>query len=295
MSADDTKISEIADPLIKTLAENGHFYSPVVNPAEASADAARLWPEKTYIPVGLDLNPEYHKFVLEALFPRHYSAFDYPETGETDEALTSFYVRNSQFSWLDARSLFVLMNDWKPKRVVEVGSGYSTLLMADINTRFLDRSVSITAIEPYPRPFLKKLPAVSLIEQRVQDVPSDLFDALGDGDILFIDSSHVAKTGSDVNHLLLNVVPRLRPGVRVHVHDIFLPCEYPQSWVVDENRSWNEQYVLQALLTFSTRFRVLFGSMNALVSHSESLSHALGRAPEKLYGGGSFWFETTDI
>lgn len=278
--------------VIKTSAMNGHFYSPVVDPDEVRRDAARLWPQPPATQLGIDLNDAYHHFVLNELFPRFFNDFDYPETGSDDDALTFFYTRNSQFSWLDARSLFVLLRDWKPRRIVEVGSGYSTLLMSDINRRFFQGAASITAIEPYPRPFLKKMDDVALIEQRVQGVPFDPFEQLDAGDILFIDSSHVAKTGSDVNHLFFEVLPRLKRGVRVHIHDVFLPVEYPPAWVIDENRSWNEQYILRALLMFSSRWRVLFGSMNALVAHTDSLSRALGRPHEKLYGGGSFWIET---
>ena len=110
---------------------------------------------------------------------------------------------------------------------------------------------------------------------RVQEVPLTEFEDLQSGDILFIDSSHVAKTGSDVNFLYFDVFPRLRPGVRIHIHDIFLPQDYPQEWALDENRSWNEQYVLRALLMFSSRFRVLFGSFFAFRYLPDLVSAAL--------------------
>jgi hypothetical protein len=162
--------------------------------------------------------------------------------------------------------------------------------MADVARRFLDGATKITAIEPYPRPFLARI-GVDLIEAKVQDVGPEVFDTLERGDILFIDSSHVAKTGSDVNRLFFEIMPRLRPGVRIHVHDIFLPADYPRGWVIDENRSWNEQYVLRALLMDSKRLRVVFGCANAYFRHREALVRALGIAPEAAYGGGSLWLE----
>ena len=118
----------------------------------------------------------------------------------------------------------MLLRAWRPSRIIEVGSGYSTLLIADVARRFLDGTTRITAIEPYPRPFLAKI-GVELIEARVQDVPPAVFDVLERGDVLFIDSSHVAKTCSDVNHLFFEILPRLKPGVRIHVHDVFLPAD----------------------------------------------------------------------
>ena len=277
-------------PEIRAAHPGGHFYSPIVDPADAIANAARIWPEPPADVAGIEFDDASHRHVLETLFPRFYHDFDYPEEGAPDEELAAYYVRNSQFSWLDARALFVLLREWRPSRVIEVGSGYSTLLIADVARRFLGGACSITAIEPYPRPFLSKI-GVELIEAKVQDVPLAVFDTLERGDVLFIDSSHVAKTGSDVNHLFFEILPRLRPGVRIHVHDVFLPADYPKYWVVDENRSWNEQYVLRALLMYSTRFRVVFGSFNAYARHRDALARALGVAPEATYGGGSLWLE----
>lgn len=277
-------------PEIRAAHPGGHFYSPIVDPADASANAARIWPEPPAEARGIDFDDASHRHVLETLFPRFYPDFDYAQEGAPDEELAAYYIGNSQFGWLDARAAFVLLREWQPSRIIEVGSGYSTLLMRDVVDRFFERPCTITAIEPYPRLFLSKI-GVELIEAKVQDVPPAVFETLERGDVLFIDSSHVAKTGSDVNHLFFDILPRLKPGVRIHVHDIFLPAEYPKEWVVGENRSWNEQYVLGALLMYSTRFRVVFGSANAYYRHRDALARALGVAPEATYGGGSLWLE----
>jgi predicted O-methyltransferase YrrM len=279
------------DQTINTAHPNGHFYSPVTDPEEILADADRIWAHDITSVAGIDLNETYHEYVLGTLFPQYFAEFDYAEDGEADELLSRFYIKNSQFSWLDARTLFVLLREWKPAKIIEVGSGYSTMLMADVNRRFLSDTAEIVAIEPFPRPFLKNLASVNLIQEKVQHVALDVFAELAAGDVLFIDSSHVSKTGSDVNRLLFEVLPILKPGVRIHVHDIFLPVDYPKNWVIDENRSWNEQYVLRSLLMYSTRFRVLFGCMNAYMNHKNLLSAALRRPSEKLYGGSSIWLE----
>jgi hypothetical protein len=170
---------------------------------------------------------------------------------------------------------------------VEVGGGFSTLLASAAAVR--NGSTEVVCVEPYPRPFLSAgLPRVALMAVPVQEAPMSTFDALSEGDVLFYDGTHVSKTGSDVNHVLLRILPRLAPGVFVHVHDIFLPFEYPKAWL-DARLYWNEQYVLAALLSHSRKFEVL------------AANHFLMReAPDRLYrisvsgiplktGGASFW------
>ncbi len=279
-------------PEIRASHPGGHFYSPIVDPAEATESAERIWPDPPATVAGIDFDDAGHRHVLDTLFPRFYPDFDYAEEGLPDEDVSAFYIGNSQFSWLDARALFVLLREWRPQRIIEVGSGYSTLLIEDVVRRFLGGACKITAIEPYPRPFLSKL-GIELIEAKVQDVAPAVFETLERGDVLFIDSSHVAKTGSDVNHLFFEILPRLKPGVRIHIHDVFLPADYPKDWVIDANRSWNEQYLVRALLMHSTRFRVVFGCAHAYFRHRDATARALGLAPGLAYGGASLWLEVT--
>jgi hypothetical protein len=123
-------------------------------------------------------------------------------------------------------------------------------------------------------------------------VPVATFEELGPGDVLFIDSSHVSKTGSDVTWLYLSVLPRLRCGVRVHVHDIWLPHDYPREWVVRRGYYWNEQYLLQALLARNANvFRVRFGCNYANLRFPDLVTRALGFTTRVGFGGASFWFE----
>lgn len=286
---------------------DGHFYSPVVDTVEAARDEAVIWPpalqpgplahmlkspptEPTVH--GIDWNPASHEDLLRHQFPRLIDGYDYPENGSPDTDVDRFYEINGQFDLTDARVLFCMLRMIRPRRIIEVGSGYSTLLMTDVNDRFLGGEVSITCVEPYPRPFMQRLHqggAIALMEQRAQDVPNQLFESLQKGDILFIDSSHVSKTGSDVNRLMLDVLPSLNSGVYVHVHDIFFPTDYPKSWVIQHGFSWNEQYVLQALLTDSDRFRVVYGNVLARTFHRESLVAFFNH----VMNGASFWMVRT--
>ena len=273
---------------------DGHFYSPIVDADALAAHAQRLWPADPEVQ-GIDFDREGQRRLLKEAFARYLPEFDYPERAGDGPDGAAFYVRNSQFSWLDCRALYALVRHWQPKRIVEVGSGYSTLLIADVNRRHFEGAIEFSAIEPYPRQFLRAgVPGLTrLVEADVQDVPMDMFLALRAGDILFIDSSHVAKAGSDVNHLFFEILPRLAPGVRIHVHDVFLPHEYPKEWVLEEGRHWNEQYLLRALLMFSRGFRVLFGSSYAYHVLPEDLRDALGSPDGRIYGGGSLWIERT--
>jgi Methyltransferase domain len=272
---------------------DGHFYSPVGDPDELAAQVERLWPAQPPQILGIDFNDAMHQNILGTLFPRHIQAYDYPEYLQETPGLTEYFTGNSEFGWLDSRALFVLLREWQPKRMIEVGSGFSSLLTADVNRRFLDSSLDLTCIEPYPRAFLQKpISGINrLLREKVQEVPLTTFARLQAGDILFIDSSHVAKTGSDVNYLYFEVLPRLAAGVRVHIHDIFLPYEYKRDWVLDENRSWNEQYLVRGLLMYSTAFRVLFGCSYASSQFPELVSAAVQLPGGPVISGGSFWIE----
>jgi predicted O-methyltransferase YrrM len=280
--------------MIRTAHENGHFYSPVVDPAELALRSDELWPAGIPECPGVDFNDAQIQTVLREWFPRFMPDFDYPEQPGADES--KFFIQNSQFSWLDCRTLFVLLRQLKPKRLIEIGSGFSSLLSADVNQRFFTGAMEFTCVEPFPRPFLVAgVPGITRLEVRkAQQLEPEWFDQLQPGDILFIDSSHVCKTGSDVNHLYLKVLPRLRPGVIVHIHDIFLPGEYLKSWVLDENRSWNEQYLVQVMLQHSQRYRVLFANYYAFLRYPELVVHALATGKGHGYGGGSLWLQIRD-
>jgi hypothetical protein len=267
----------------------GHFHSPVIDPDEVRRREHQIWPSKLEDPPGIDFRPEDQRHLL-ADVARHAADYNYPSQPPAPAA-PAFYDPNPMFSGLDSRVWFALLRQLRPARVLEVGGGYSTLLAADVISSELGGTTRLVTVEPYPPPFVTpRLDGLDrLIVSCAQDVPRSLFVELGPGDVLFIDSSHVSKPGSDVNFLFLDVLPRLRPGVMVHIHDVFLPRDYPEEWVLGEQRSWNEQYLVQALLTHSTGFEVIFSSAYANLRFPRLIERCFG-VP---FGGSSLWIRRT--
>jgi hypothetical protein len=134
-----------------------------------------------------------------------------------------------------------------------------------------------------------------LIVTPVQEVALDEFLKLTDGDFLFIDSSHVVKVGSDVQYQYLEILPSLNPGVVVHVHDVFLPADYPRSAIIDRHRFWNEQYVLQAFLTFNSEFEVLIAASYLHINHPDLLAAAFDSYNQLTVHPGSFWMRRRTV
>jgi hypothetical protein len=170
-----------------------------------------------------------------------------------------FDFSNAYFGGLDAALYYALIRDLRPARVVEIGSGMSTRIAAAAlaRNRNAGRDSELICIEPFPAPRLTSdMPPITLIQQRVEELPLDLFERLQPNDILFIDSSHVLKFGGDVCREFLDILPVLRPGVWVHVHDVFFPNDYPATWLIEERRAYNEQYVLEAFLAFNRAYAV---------------------------------------
>jgi hypothetical protein len=198
-----------------------------------------------------------------------------------------FHLNNGLFDGMDALVAYCMVRHFKPRLIIEVGSGFSSLILGEAAAK--NGSSALICIEPFPQEFLKQsFPGLhSLIEKRVEDVELEFFSQLGSGDILFIDSSHTVKIGGDVNYLFLEVLPRLNPGVIVHVHDIFLPFEYRRDWVMEEFRFWTEQYLLQAFLTFNSEFEVLMANAYLCHYYKEDLEAVFPSLAS--WGGGSFW------
>jgi predicted O-methyltransferase YrrM len=261
-----------------------HFYSPV--PDTSQIDRT-IWQRRADHDGGFDLRQEAELELLTEL--RTYAHELDDVQGESDEP-TQFAWNNPAFWPGDAAAYYCMIRHTGAKRVLEVGSGYSTRIAA---RAALLNGAELTSIEPYPLEFLQiELPGFSrLIKSPVQDVPFEVFEALEKNDILFIDSTHVSKIGSDVNHLLLRVIPRLKPGVVIHVHDIFLPWEPPHGWVVDKKIFWNEQYMLQALLTCNPSFEVLLANQFLGRLHPDAFRAGFPCIPQRFAPGGvSFWF-----
>jgi len=265
----------------------GHFYSPLPGYADMEARAAQLFDGDREPGRDLDLAIEEQSRLSKDLAAFN-DGFDWPTE---QEAGYRFYRGQHFFTGGDAFSLYALMRHLKPARVIEIGSGFSSVLMLDVAERFLNGSVSFTFIEPYADR-LKSLLLSSDVQQHcvleapLQDVPTEVFESLESGDILFVDSSHVTKTGSDVNRLMFDVLPRLKAGVAVHFHDVFWPFEYPKEWVMD-GRGWNEAYLLRAFLQYNNSFQVLFWPDCLAARAGELLREHLPVVAD--HPGGSLW------
>jgi hypothetical protein len=266
----------------------GHYHSPIPDRDDLLRRADRIWAPRDEL-AGVDMQVPRQLELLESLRP-HLAAVDYPVDAPAEP--DRYYYANPMFPVLDAEFLFGALCRFRPGRVVEVGSGFSSLVTADVNRRLFGGAIEVTCIDPYPRDFLAGgVEGITrLLTSRMEEVGLAVFDQLQAGDVLFIDSSHVAKTGSDVNFLFFEVLPRLRPGVYVHLHDIFLPDEYLKPWVLDEERSWNEQYLLHAFLMFNRAWRVIWMAHYMLTRHGEAVSAVFPRCPA-LGTGGSFWMQ----
>ena len=244
---------------------------------------------------GVDIREEQQKQLLSAIVTRFKDEYAAIPTGASSQEF-HYYRENASFEAVDAEMLFGLIRLLKPRRMYEVGSGFSTLLAADAlrRNRADGYSCHFIAIDPYPSEALQaRLPSdVELWRVPVQEVSLDEFGSLCENDILFIDSSHVCKIGSDVQFLFLEVLPRIPPGVIVHIHDIFMPAEYPKSWVLDWHRFWNEQYLLQTFLSFNSTFEVLWASQWMHIKHPDLLTKAFPPYKSDV-SPASFWFRRT--
>ena len=210
----------------------------------------------------------------------------------------AFDFSNEYFAGLDAAMYYAIIRDRKPRRVIEIGSGFSTQI-ADLalqRNRAAGHAGDLICIEPFPQPrLLEPRPVMTLIDQPVEQVPLDLFDGLAANDILFIDSSHAVKFGGDVCREFLEILPRLQAGVWVHVHDIFFPYDYPARWLVEQRIAFTEQYLLEAFLAFNRSFAVRAVNHWLREDHAEA---TVDLCPTSLpadgrHGAASFWMQRT--
>jgi hypothetical protein len=288
-------ISRERDELKETVAKMlqyappGHFYSPVPSPQDVEDQLARYRKQGLLGPLpAVQMEDETQLEFLNRLKP-YYSQVPF-QFGATEGLL--YQYDNPHFIYSDAIILFCALNCYRPARMIEIGSGFSTCVTLDTNRLFLNSKTKVTSIEPHAK-LLRDLTdrshdQITIIESKLQDIDLEVFDQLGAGDILFIDSTHISKTGSDVNCAIFELLPRLRPGVIVHIHDIYLGYEYPDVWL-REGRAWNESYLLRAFLEYNERFRILL-----FVSYMQNKYEDWFRQnmPDTLLGkGGSFWME----
>lgn len=265
-----------------------HYSQPIPDTRQLGPDT---WARRTGM-VGIDLNREGQIELLRELASRFRIEYDTLPRHATNQPL-DYYVDNESFESVDGEMLYCMIRRLRPRRMIEIGSGFSTLLAAKAllrNGEEGDAPCDYQVCDPFASESIKRgVPGVTrLIAAPVQSVPLEAFEALGDNDILFIDSSHVLRIGSDVQYEFLEILPRLRPGVHVHIHDIFLPAEYPERWVRREHFFWTEQYLLQAFLCYSRAFEVVWAGSYMHLNHPNELSSAFASyGPERRPG--SFW------
>lgn len=235
----------------------GHFYSPVPDLGEVEERFSRLDRTVTKL-ADVNLRSEEQLLILQE-YQGYYR--ELPFTEKPTDGLRYHYDQGN-FCYSDAIFLYCFLRANAPRRIIEVGSGYSSAVMLDTLATCPDLETKLTFIEPHPEVLLSILKkedfaAIDIKEMKVQDVPCEVFATLEAGDLLFIDSSHVVKCGSDVQYLLFEVVPTLPPGVFVHFHDIFHPFEYPSEWVTS-GRYWNELYFIRAFLAYNDQWAIRF-------------------------------------
>lgn len=233
----------------------GHFYSPIPSMTEVRRREKHIFDLPGSI-LGVDLNERGQQETITVL-AQYFPAIELTEE-KRDGA--RFYYNNPNYGRGEAIIYAAMLRFLRPRRVIEIGSGYTTLLLLDTLDQMNSRDTSITCIEPVPE-LLRSLltpedsARVDIHACVAQDSEPSWFEELQSGDILFVDSTHVSKVGSDVNFIFFEVLPKLRSGVRVHFHDVYYPFEYPKPWVFG-GRNWNEAYLVRAFLQYNSVFSI---------------------------------------
>jgi len=261
-----------------------HYYDPTYAVAELPphTDAERSLP-------GLELN----EAAQLRLLPQFTFGDELRAIPRVKAGPAIFGYENRMYGYGDAEMLYNMVRLHQPRVIIEIGSGQSTLmtkLAIEANKRdqaaYECRQI---CVEPYEMPWLEEI-GVEVIRERVEDVSLDLFDQLGPGDMLLVDSSHVIRPYGDVLREFQEIIPTVRPGVLIGIHDIFTPRQYPRKWVREDRRLWNEQYLLESFLCFNDRFEVVAATNWLKHNHAEAIFAAcpmLASRPE--FEPASFW------
>lgn len=273
----------------KTWVPPGHYYSPIPSLEEIKGQDNEIFDAMPRELLGIDLN-ESLQVKLFYEFKKYYG--EIPFDGHQKKNLRYFF-ENPAYSYSDAIFLYCMIRHLKPKKIIEVGSGYSSCVTLDVNELYFNEKISCTFIEPYPDLLLSLIKdsdreKVKIIASKLQDIEPEKFSELQADDILFIDSTHVSKFNSDVNYILFKILPHLNSGVYIHFHDIFYPFEYPKDWLY-EGRSWNEDYILRAFLTFNKDFKIVFFNTYLEHFHKDMFHAEMPLCMKNL--GGSLWIQ----
>jgi len=266
-----------------------HFYEPI--PDTRTLDN-NLWNKPSSLP-GLNLNIETQLAFLINITKHFKHEYSQLPLNKTHSPYT-FYINNKAFEGVDAEVLYSFIRTYKPSKIFEIGSGFSTLLSAKAllkNKEESGKEGELISFEPFPNKYLQNgFPGLTRLEKKkIEEIPLKIFEQLGENDILFIDSSHVLRIGNDVYYEYLEILPRLNKGVLVHIHDIFLPYEYPKKWVKSLHRFWTEQYLLQAFLAFNSKYEILWAGSYIHSYYPERLRDAFPSYQSQERLPGSFW------
>lgn len=258
-----------------------HFYQPI---PDTRMLKETLWTQLSELS-GVDMNIDEQAELLLKVFPQFKPEYDRFPLAPTNVPY-QFYLNNGCYDGLDALVLYCMVRHFKPRKIIEIGSGFSTRVSAQAS--LVNGNTELTAIEPYPSEVLiKGFPGLSkLHKEKIENIDISIFNELQEDDILFVDTSHVVKCGGDVNQIYLEIIPRLKKGVIVHIHDIFFPREYPKEWIFEMQRFWTEQYMLQAFLAFNSEFEVLFSNSFIPYKYFKEVQTIFPNSP---CGGSSFW------
>lgn len=261
-----------------------HYYQPLINPKKHLYKSLR---ENRELP-GIDFNVKEQLSLLEK-FNYNDELLKFPTEQKSD---TEYYYESSSFSSGDSEYLYNIIRYYKPENIIEIGSGASTLMARNAiiqnHKEIISYSCKHICIEPYEQPWLEKV-NVTLIREKVETLDKSIFKTLKANDILFIDSSHIIRTQGDILHEYLEILPILNKGVIIHIHDIFSPKDYPDQWIND-HLLWNEQYLLEAFLSFNNQFRII-GALNFLGHNyrKEMSAKCPVFAKDSKREAGSFW------
>jgi predicted O-methyltransferase YrrM len=273
---------------LRDFTPRGHPHSPLpaIEPSARHADAAMRRDPFAGLD-GIRLNADGQKQMLARMGELAHE-FDWPGSPAPGRR---FYTDQPWLNLADGFALYAMLRTARPRRVVEVGSGFSSALMLDARERGSIGDVELVFIEPDPQRLRRLLreqdeKSVELIAAPIQDVPAQVFASLSAGDVLFVDSSHVSRAGSDVNRIVFEILPRLAAGVWVHFHDVFWPFEYPSEWI-RRGLAWNEAYLLRSFLMFNDEFEIAFWAPYAAAIDPERVRSRLARF--QLHAGQSIW------
>jgi hypothetical protein len=232
-----------------------HYYSPIPDLRDLFA-RPEIWDQPSDLP-GIDMNTEDQLRLMEEVFAAYLHECDFRRMPGNDPS--EFYTQNDYFGYVSAVAMHSMIRHYRPRRIIEIGAGHSTRVVARAVSMNADAGspAELIVVDPFlDQASLKGLQGISeFIPCRVETVHPAKLQSLQDGDLLSIDASHVVRLGGDVVFLYLEILPRLAPGVWIHIHDIFLPYDYPKHWL-QQRQFWSEQYLLQAFLVYNNAFQV---------------------------------------